>query len=188
MRRLLLVLPLVVALPGCSGGGSESKPVTLPPLTAAPSTSATPSPSVAPVKKPAEADEPSREGAEAFALHWIAALNQAYDTLDPGPLEHISAPSCRTCRNYAASLRASAAAGERYEGGRHTVKQVDVAPTLGRSARVLLDYEATKLTVIGPSGEVVDTVSADRDATLVFDLERFRKSWRAAEVARYEPS
>ena len=188
MRRLLLVLPLVVALPGCSGGGSESKPVTLPPLKAAPSTSATPSPTVAPVKKPAKADEPSREGAETFAKYWVAVVNRSYATLDSHELRKLGTNRCQTCRNYLQSLRKSADAGEVYEGGRFEILSAIAPPISGDKARVLLDYKAPELIVRDGTGRVVHKAPATKRATLVFDLVRVRDSWRAEEVASFEPT
>ncbi len=93
------------------------------------------------------ADAPTAEGAEAFARYWIDVLNVAFATLDPGQLQAMSEPTCKTCSNYAGSLRASARDGEVYEGGRYRVLSVVSAPVAGRSARVLLTYSTPNLVV-----------------------------------------
>lgn len=74
---------------------------------------------MAPVKKPAKADAPTAEGAEAFARYWVEVVNHAYATFDTAELQRLGTDECETCRNYVKSLRESAADGEVYEGGRY---------------------------------------------------------------------
>ncbi len=134
------------------------------------------------------ADAPTAEGAEAFARYWIDVLNVAFATLDPGQLQAMSEPTCKTCSNYAGSLRASARDGEVYEGGRYRVLSVVSAPVAGRSARVLLTYSTPKLVVRNRAGDVIDTVPRSKRSTLVIDLLRRDEGWRVKEAARYADS
>lgn len=184
MRRLLIVLPLVLGAAGCSGGGSDSKPVTLPPLTAAPTTSAPPSPTVKPVKKPAKADEPTAEGAEAFARYWIEVVNNAHVRVDPTELRRISTATCQTCTAYAKSLDRARKEGRRYAGGFVEVKQAVATNATRSAAKVLVDYDVPPLQILNSAGAVLRTVPAESDVTLRFDLVHRGDRWVADEVAQ----
>ena len=189
VRRLLLVLPLVVALSGCSGGGAESKPVTLPPLTAVPSTSATPSPTVAPVKKPVEADEPTAEGAEAFALFWFAQLSRAFASMDTASLAAVSSRDCATCDAYIQTIQRAKEAGNYYEGAQFKIRSA-AAPPLGEvgrataSADVVVDYDVSAATELNASGAKVREERSHKGVTVRMTLERKGSRWLVREVVQ----
>lgn len=189
MRRLLLVLPLVLALAGCSGGGSDTKPVTLPPLTAAPSMNATPSPTVAPVKKPPKADEPTAEGAEAFARYWFAELSHAFAAMDSASLAALSSPRCDTCHAYVLAVQRAEEAGHRFEGARFKLRSVAAPPLAGSvrtgaSADVVVDYDVSAVAEVDASGAEVREERSYKGVTVRITLVRTRSAWLVREVVQ----
>ena len=115
-RRIFAAAVALTLLPAtaCTGGGTTPGATAAPESpsqTASPTPSATPTPTAS--YKPADASgraqnvpvpvlpeaakAETKEGLEAFARYWYAALNYAYQTGDFGPLDAITGPGCRMC-------------------------------------------------------------------------------------------
>ncbi|MPY11205.1 DUF6318 family protein [Arthrobacter bussei] len=62
-----------------------------------PASSAAPAANLPIPAVPAEADEESREGLEAFTSHWLSLLSYSYEANDLEPLRAVSDPACTFC-------------------------------------------------------------------------------------------
>ncbi|MGF9660319.1 DUF6318 family protein [Arthrobacter crystallopoietes] len=103
-----------LALTAC-GGDAEGQPdPTASPAPSAAAVTPTPTPTATPSYKPASADGPAENvplpkmpkeakekthaGLEAFARHWYALLNYAYESGDASPLKEITGDDCERCQ------------------------------------------------------------------------------------------
>lgn len=108
-----LLAAAALALTAC-GGDAEGQPdPTASPATSAAAESPTLTPSATPSYKPASADGPAENvplpkmpkearekthaGLEAFARHWYALLNYAYESGDVEPIRAITSAKCTRC-------------------------------------------------------------------------------------------
>ena len=182
MKSALVALVVVCGLSACGDSSTAAAPASLPPLPAP--SSAIPSPTATPaaVLKPKIADEATPAGAEAFARYWMLVADAAFASLNPAALERLSGPRCATCMSYIASIRESGDNGERYEGGKITVKSAAATPLSARSSSVLLTYDVTVLRVYDRSGQLIDTVPEKRRAILNFELQRQGSGWFAKQL------
>ena len=116
-RRRIFAATVALALvpvTACTGGGTTPGATAAPEPsspTASPAPTATPTPTAS--YKPADASgraqnvpvpvlpeaakAETKEGAIAFAEHWYAALNYAYQTGDFGPMDAVTSAGCRMC-------------------------------------------------------------------------------------------
>ncbi|GLB65730.1 DUF6318 family protein [Arthrobacter mangrovi] len=109
-----LLAAAALALTAC-GGDAEGQPdPTASPATSAAAQTPTPTPAATPSYKPASADGPAENvplpkmpkeakekthaGLEAFARHWYALLNYAYESGDAAPLKAITSGDCERCQ------------------------------------------------------------------------------------------
>ncbi|MBJ2121434.1 hypothetical protein I6N91_10630 [Arthrobacter sp. MSA 4-2] len=53
---------------------------------------------------PAEAEEESREGLEAFTAHWLKLLSYSYEANDLEPLQAVSDPACTFCKDVGTAM------------------------------------------------------------------------------------
>lgn len=129
-RRIAVVVLTVVvaAVSGCSGASSSSSvPLPTPTVTTPPSTSPVPSPSPSPTL-PVAAQQPTREGAEAFATYFFAVYNYALWVRDPAPLRAISDLNCVYCNSVITSVQSMRGKRTTVEGGRMYVNTAVAAP------------------------------------------------------------
>ncbi|MCU1531671.1 MAG: hypothetical protein JWO49_1242 [Arthrobacter sp.] len=113
-RAAVVIMASLISLTACTGGGTTpagSQPPESPSPSVTPTPIATPTPSASykpadasgraqnvPVPVlPEEAKAETKEGAIAFAKHWYALLNYAYQTGEFRPMDDVTDPSCRLC-------------------------------------------------------------------------------------------
>lgn len=197
MRRSAAVLVLASALlAGCSDS-SDTAPGSLPPATgsteaglsspaAAPAArepnEPSPRASLPPVVRPPEADEPTAEGAAAFARYWYAELDRAYDLLDSRRIQALSHRQCQVCQRYIEDIDLAAREGEVYRGGGFQVLSA-VAPALqNTSTVVLLRYSSPPLVVSDRDGHVVSRSAHRSSVTSQLLVSRQGEGWRVREA------
>lgn len=162
-----------VALGGCAGEDPDPPPATSPEPTTSISESTTSEPTVAVPEMPAEAAEPTAEGAEAWVAHWIDLLNYAYATGDTEPLIGISGSTCDVCSETAEEIDAVFDGGGYIEGGLVSTTSVrSPAPDIDAVVNVSVTYSQSDGVNISGDGveERFDGIDSTNVAfVMVFD-------------------
>ena len=196
----------VVLLAGCSGGPSSADPTDLPnvePSSSAPATSSdSPSPTTSPSPSsptsttksaqpngdagapgvPAAARKHTKTGAEAFARHYVAVINETGIHPATGKLEPLATEGCKSCHNYAGNVRYLVKHHEHNAGPAAEVQRTSSrSGPPGMRAWVLLNQLPVR--VLDRSGSVVRTEQRVNNVALVFDLGwEPGGGWRAKEI------
>jgi hypothetical protein len=124
--------------------------------------SPTPSASAAPAL-PSEAQQPTREGAEAFARYYFAVYNHAFLTADPSLLKELSDGQCIFCNSTISAVQDIHDQNEHVIGGRITVTSAVAAegiPTDRIVVNLRLDQDAGQ--TLSRTGVVDDTTPAQK--------------------------
>ena len=120
IRPVVVALGVAMVLGACS---SDGEPRPLPPL---------PSPSptqAAALPVPPEATPETPQGAAAFARYYFGDLvNQAYEDLDPRPVEAASTSACGSCEAVVSDIERLREAGLRVAGDRFKIVFAEAAP------------------------------------------------------------
>lgn len=163
------------------GGSSDASPSggSGAPTSPAPNTSDGETP--APPVMPAAAKENTAEGAEAFARWYVETLNHLYQHPKAGVLDKYAGDDCSRCQRFADVVAGFERDGQSTPGAPFK----DAGST---SLRVRANtYEATvaieqqAMTIRGTNGDVVQTMKADADTGLLFNL-RFDRGWVISDL------
>ncbi|GAA2154328.1 DUF6318 family protein [Humibacillus xanthopallidus] len=131
-------------------------------------------------KIPAAARPETMAGGEAFARFYIAQVNQAYTTADPGALRGLSTQACKTCEQFVAT-----AAKFREDGVHHDSPSLKVtsatATTFAANRREVTAFvNQAAVRVVDGGGKAVSRTSEAKGAfllTLAFDSH-----WRVTRL------
>jgi hypothetical protein len=200
-----LLTASVLVLTACNGGGNPpGNDPTSASASASTSASATPSPTATPsaAYKPADAkgkaqnvpvpvlpeaaSEKSKAGLEAFAKHWYALLNYAFETGDLEPVKAVTGSPCAMCDKIFPSIVKWNAEGRWVSGANITVHaaqtnfvetrpaEFQVAVQSQQRAGTLYNADASVGQTVTESGMLGDLIVAKYDGG----------SWRALNVDR----
>ena len=197
--RGLSAAACVAVLAGCgssSGGSSATSSGTAAPAThstsAAPTTTASASPTSNSTAAGAPGvPEPARQhttaGAIAFAKYYVKKTNDTYLAPKAGVLEPLAKKSCKTCGNYAASVKEMATKHE------HATVKTEIPRgakrLVGERGMVIeIRYDQPDVKIVDAHGNLVQEASAKHNAGLVFFLEWTSNGWRVKEIQSEEPA
>ena len=174
------------ALAACDAGGGEPEPEFTDSSSAASTESSAtdePSPS-GPVEPtlPAEAEEDSRTGAEAFIRHYWEVVNYAQKTGDTDPLKVIQFEHCEPCTAATRSVEKIYRRGGRVSGGSYKVIRARATETPTGSWAVVVRLRVGRQIVTG-AGDM-DQEYEPGTTTDLFTVRRTPQGWR---VASWEP-
>ena len=130
---------------------------------------------------PPEAQEATKEGAEAFARFYWAVVNYAQETGEVDLLRTLDRESCGGCRGGVQSIDRVYSQGGRMFGGEHTVlsARAEVSPTGGMTVEVKLKVERQE---IRGAGSLNGVFLAGRSAVLMGVLHA-SGSWTVNSMA-----
>jgi hypothetical protein len=183
---------VVLALGGCGGSASPVPSASASPSpSAAASPSASPSASVAPSgapsaspttvpSPPADADERTASGVQAFARYFFDVVNHAYATGSTATLKKLSSKDCKTCANWLANIDAVYGAGGRIRGSQVRVVSSSAAAP-GETALVNVETVVSEQVELDAKGKTVKTYPEEK-GLLVLTLERVDAGWQVREV------
>lgn len=161
VRVAVAAAAMATVLVGCSDGGTANE--TLPPS----STSAETSESLAPLgppdlPMPAEAQERTAAGVEAFTDYYIALINRLQSDLDSTYLRLLSR-NCAGCDRIAGDADSDRAAGYGYRGGTLTLTSKGSAALGDGGAEIAFVVDQSPMEVVDSSGNPVpDLVFAQK--------------------------
>lgn len=168
VRRTAASFVVALLLGGCAASSTTAR--ALPRLT----------PSVAPVVR--QVDDATPAGAVAFARHFFAQISVAFATADPSLVSSLSAPGCRTCQRFITSLTELRDKHERTTPVTFTLRFAEAPATIGRTARVDIQYDVPASTRYDASGRVVYREAATVRDNATVELVRVGKAWLVAEI------
>jgi hypothetical protein len=123
-------------------------------------------------------------GAVAFAKFFELTIDWGYATTSTAYMKHYYEPSCITCKSIQLGLDNAAAKHRHFVGGRMTIMRATdhgATHTYGAQRSVLVTYQLTSTTVLGPDGSVVDGDHARMMKDEVF-LRWTGSVWRVVEM------
>lgn len=166
--RAAVVVSLALVVGGCSA--DEPKPSTLPP---APPASSLASDGALPV----DAQQATPVAASNFIRHFLEVVNEGFASGDATQVLALSAPTCGTCRSFAAAIDSPSDPEERIAGGQFTV--TDVATTLlpDGAASSLVTYTVSEVRVSRPNGDLISSTPEQPPVTASVSLQRGANSW-----------
>ncbi|MHA7222837.1 DUF6318 family protein [Arthrobacter sp. RHLT1-20] len=189
----------------CSGGGTTPG-ATAAPESSRPSAATSASPSATPTPtasyKPADASgkaqnvpvpelpeaakAETKEGAIAFAKHWYALLNYAYQTGDFGPLDGVTGASCRMCAKVRPGILEWNADGRWIAGGLVTPKgaYTEFVKTTDGSYQVTTQLEQSFGYLYRADGSIEESVPAAQVLADIVILHFVDGHWTALDVDR----
>lgn len=177
LRAAALSAAALLTLSAC--GGDDA------PLPPPPDKEAGPTPSSAPlVSLPADADDRTEAGAEAFAKYYFqSVVNNAYSTGNLTALVKYSHPECIVCRATVGDI-ASAWTRGRVDGGQVTVKEINTSTFEENLTNVDLSYSTTRYVEKDPAGKTVFSSPAKLDLQLLLQLQwnNSQKIWQIREI------
>ena len=160
---------------GCTPDEPEPRPTT--PVETSTSAPETSEPTVAAPEMPAQANEPSAAGAEAWVQHWFDLLNYAKRTGDTEPLAAVSGQDCQVCRSTIESIDSDYAAGGQVQGGEAAVVSLLSPPPDARNlVAVGTTFTEAESTVTTSAG-ATETRSATPETTVDFVLVYEDDAW-----------
>lgn len=149
-RLLAGVLVGVALLSGCADKQQANE--SLPSASASPTEEELPPLGPEDLPMPAEARSQDAAGAEAFVRYYIELINRMAIVLDPEPIRAFSDSSCEECARIARNADEAAAAGNDYEGGTITVREVGEPLLRNNTAELSLRIDQAAFTVLDSSG------------------------------------
>lgn len=174
LRAAVLSAAVLMALSACGGDDDplEKKSTganpTAPPLAAL----------------PAEADDRTSAGAEAFAKYYFTNIvNNAYSAGNLAGLVQYSHPECIVCRATVGDIATAWTRG-RVDGGQVTVKSVTTSKFDENLTNVDLSYSTTRYVEIDADGKTVFSSPAKLDLDLLLQLQwsSSKKIWQVREI------
>lgn len=156
MRRAATVVLLAGALlVGCSSEAAE--PPSLPSVGRSGEASARPSASPVAGSVPPAAQEPTPQGAGAFARFFYAEVTRAFAEEDPEPVRRLSAPGCTACDRFVASLTALRDNDETVTAVQYNIVSAEVPGFDAPPVRVDVRYDSPEITRLDSSGTVISS-------------------------------
>ena len=204
-RRIRAVLVALSLLPftACTGGGTSPGATAAPEpssATASPAPTSTPTPT--PSYKPADASgraqnvpvpvlpeaakAETKEGAIAFATHWYAVLNYAYQTGDFGPMDDVTGSACRMCAKVRPGIVEWNSEGRWIAGGLVTVKGAftEFVKTAEGNYQVTTQLEQPLGFLYRPDSSIEKSVPASQVLADIMTVKFTDGSWNALDVDR----
>jgi hypothetical protein len=186
LATVVLLAVMATGLSGCSGSSSDLVPspitstATVTPSASSESSPALPSPSPT---LPAAAQQPTREGAEAFFRYFFTLYSYSFQLPDDKGLRLVSDPGCKFCSSAVESIESGMAKRQYTEGGALVVTTVVVAPgdpTDRLIVNAIVDQNPGR--ILGKNGAVLRSVPG-REALRVDAAVRWSQgSWIMIEV------
>jgi predicted lipid-binding transport protein (Tim44 family) len=179
MRRAALVVLLAALLAGCNSEASEPAP--LPKVSASGTAEASPSPSPTAAVPPA-AQAATPQGASAFARFFYAEVQRAFAEKDPEIIGRLSAPGCKTCDLFVASLTRLRDEEESASPVIYDVLYAETPGFSGPEAVVEVRYNSPANVRKDKSGAVISTEPEVRDVQEQMVLTRAADGWLVKEL------
>ncbi|KUG53620.1 hypothetical protein AVL62_02230 [Serinicoccus chungangensis] len=132
-----------------------------------------------PPEMPAEAQEQTEEGAEAFALHYVGLINYTGVQPELGLLEPLAADDCESCRNHEDSVSFSVENGDYLAEPPLSIGDPSSIFT-GESSRVAVPVEQNAQAYLR-DGEETDRVLGDEAVTLIIRTV-WNDGWLVEEI------
>lgn len=180
MRALALTLAAVAAVSAC-GGSSSGQPKTLAPVTTSPIAAATPSAAAA-ADVPAAAKAPTSAGAEAFAKFFYVQTSRAFGAKDPDLVRAISAPGCKGCERYIASITRLRDKHERMENYDVTIMFAIAPAVTGETTRVDVSWSSGEVVRYDAQNKVIHREGPFRRVDDQVNLVRSGETWLVQEI------
>jgi hypothetical protein len=168
--RALTPLIGLALISACS---SSSNPRVLPTLTPTRNASGT----TLSVAVPARAKSATSVGAAEFVRFYFETLNQAYRQGERFPLADLSAPTCKSCANFARIADKLAKAGYRYGGPTFTEIDVQAPPLQHDSSFVTFTCLLPARDKLDSSGNIVGHYPAEKRLTMTVTTVRSGDGW-----------
>lgn len=189
---IALTLACATGLVACSGESDKPAPASTSTTSASPTqqsttpttTTATPKTTTngykGPVSVPVAARARTDAGRIAFAKHYIDQINETGKNPKVGVLEPLALPSCKTCANFASTVKSLETSGRKYKGNSFTaISSLFPKPTDRDIVEIIVD--SPRLQVLNKKGIVYKVYPGDKRAGLVFYLGWFSK-WIVKEI------
>jgi hypothetical protein len=168
----------LLALAGCNGD-SKDQPRTLPPVTSTPTVSAQPQPTM-----PPEAKQHTREGAEAFARHFIDVTNHAQQTGDTTGVQTLADKDCGSCAQFISDVHEWYRDGS-VRGGVLTITKAHTPPLRsGFTPTSVLEVEVSPVQRLDTEGTPTAPAQPRSSGQIIVDLRWGDAGWQVAEVRR----
>jgi serine/threonine-protein kinase len=136
----------------------------------------------------ATATAPNATGAAAFVRYWFATLNYAVDTGKTGPLSAASSPACRGCASVVKAISKGYQNGARLRGGEYTVREATADNFFSMDTpRIGVVYDRSPYSVVGPSGDQLESSPGVTFANCQVLLEQVDGRWRTRELSATIP-
>jgi len=131
---------------------------------------------------PAAAKQHTREGAEAFARHFIDVINYAQETGETDAMGSISAPRCESCAQYISDIHEWYSEGS-VRGGLLTIKRLQTQPLRpGYSPTSVLDVDVSPVQRFDKAGVKTGAPEPGFSGQMFVSLSWEDGIWRVAEV------
>jgi hypothetical protein len=158
-RAAWIVVLTAALLSGCNSDAAEPAP--LPSVDASGLAESSPSPSPSPTPAveavPPAAQEPTPDGAAAFARFFYAAVTRGYAEKDPEVVQQLSAPGCSACERFVASMTALRDDGETVTPVVYNIVSAEAPGFDGTKARVDVMYNSPEIVRRDRSGNIIRT-------------------------------
>lgn len=178
---LVTLLLAVLLLPACT-----DTPPSPPPPTTQPTTTRPPTPTPTATPPPRPPDAPTAKSAASFVRYFWETFNYANATLEPSPLQAISADDCLFCTSAVDVVLDLAAQHKQVTGGTVTANTVVVPPGDLESGVVVTTVISQSPAVTrNTSGETSETPGTRKMRSLV-SLDWTGRRWQVRDVANDE--
>lgn len=134
-----------------------------------------------PPEMPAEAEEQTEAGAEAFALHYIDLLNYTAENPEPDLLDKLASDDCGTCGQFSSTVDDLVANEEKYTSALAEYLKSTAVHT-NETAVVSVNVDQPNLSVVDSTGEVLRTYPAASDLAMEFHLVWMNSSWLVDKI------
>lgn len=152
---------------GLSGCASAAEPTTLAP----PVVTDTVSPAPSPPNSDAAASDADDEIVSAMERFFTAA-NAASRGEGIDEFGSLFAPSCALCATQQENFRTAYAAGQRADGDLYTSWTMEVQGNDGETALVTTVVDTGEITLLSPTGEVLEVFPAESELSTAWTLQR----------------
>lgn len=142
-------------------------------------------PAERPPVEPILATQHSAAGAKAFAEFFIRTIDWGFATMSGAYIRHFSAPECDSCASLANGIDKDRRAGDRYIGGRTTVRSSrvlahPVASGAQITVSVVVDVQAFEQMAHG--GKPVTAEGAHHGETFEVSLRGVSSGWQVVKL------
>lgn len=170
--------PTTSAPPSSSHAGPPK-----PPTPSLPTDVPTTGPNAKPGEKPPimslEATQHTPDGAKAFAQFFIKTIDWGYATMSGSYIRHYAATMCTACNGIAATIDKDRRAGDRYIGGRLTIRTA----TAKSASSINVTVDGTSREVVTKTGKFISGDPAHPNLTYSLTVKWSPNAWVVDNLA-----